>query len=464
VVQQTNNTTAFLRYINNLMTVILLIMVAGYFTWSENVGITRIIKVLSRVGMTGAVYWLYLKIVHYGAPASFKWKNGAAPFLYFLYLLLGLVSFLWSTNPGYSALQWVMDMESFVFAFYFIRSLFLLDTYFTGHTIRFYNLLGNVAFYLILVFIAGMILQPDVFFRKVEGGEDSRLGGYIMNPNELGMFCGLGISCLILHLKVKKNRWWTIIKILALVIALVATKSRSSLVGLLLIIFFHIRSTGNKKLITAVYLGVGALFPVMIENLIMRKGGIDDILSMTGRMPFWEALITEALPNEPILGFGFMRIYYTETFQGLHTYAGHMTHNTFIQVLMNLGFAGFFIVLLQLLFTIRGFLKEDKQRRLMLLGILIPVIINSFTEFGIFGETNYGILFFQLLVFQISTQINPLLTPVQKLVLKRKRPDLHCLFPPNGTSVCTVETNNRAGSINILSTSLLQSKQKTVQE
>jgi hypothetical protein len=339
------------------------------------------------------------------------------------YLLLGLISFLWSTNIGYSALQWIMDIEGFVFAFFFVRSLSLLETYFPDNPIRFYNLMGNVAFIIMFIFIVGSIINPDTFYRVVEGGDDKRLGGYIMNPNELGMFCGLGISCLIFDLYNKPSKWWTIFKLAILAYTLIVTKSRSSLVGLLLIIFFHIRNTNNKKLEIAVYIGVIALLPLAVQNLVMRKGGIDDILSMTGRMPFWQALITEALPKEPLLGYGFMRIYYEETFQGLHTYRAHMTHNTFIQVLMNLGFIGFTLVCLQMFFTVKGFLKENKEKKLMLMGILIPIVINSFTEFGIFGETNYGILFYQLLIFLISTQVNLNLNPLQKLYLKRKRPD-----------------------------------------
>lgn len=283
--------------------------------------------------------------------------------------------------------------------------------------------MGNTAFVILLIFVIGSIVNPDDYYREVEGGEDQRLGGYIMNPNELGMFCGLGVSCLIFDLYRRKQMVWTIIKILILGYALVITKSRSSLVGLLLIIFFHIRQSNNKKLELAVYLGVGAVLPIAVEKLIMRKGGIDEILSMTGRMPFWKALVTEGLPREPLFGFGFQRIDYKDHFESVHTYAGHMTHNTFMQVLMNLGFVGFTIAILQLGFTIRGFMHEQKEMKLMLMGILIPVIINSLTEFGIFGETNYGILFYQLLIFFISIKIHPLFTREQKLYIKHKRPD-----------------------------------------
>jgi O-antigen ligase len=245
-----------------------------------------------------------------------------------------------------------------------------------------------------------------------------------MNPNELGMLCGLGISCLIFDLYRKPNKFFTILKIACITYALILTKSRSSLIGLLLIVFFHINRSSNLKLKALVYIGIISVLPIAVEKLIMRKGGIDDLLSMTGRMPFWKALITEGLPREPLLGFGFMRIDYNEAFSSVHSYTAHMTHNTFIQVLMNLGFVGLGIVIFQLFFTIHGFTKENTEKKLMLFGILIPVLINSLTEFGIFGESNYGILFYQMIIFSVSFKKNTYLTSIQKLHLKKKRPEL----------------------------------------
>jgi len=399
-------------------------MVGGYFTWSENIIITRLIKVVGRLGVTFFIIYLHSIIVTKGAVPAFRLKNPWSPLLYFSYLLLGFISILWSTDPGYSLLQWFMDVESLVFTFYYVRCLMLMNTYFPGNKISFYTIMGNIVFVLSFIFVVGMITAPDTFFRLVEGGEDKRLGGYIMNPNELGMLSGLGISCLIFDLYDKKNRLWTVLKILIIGGVLIMTKSRSSLVGLLLIVFFHVRRLDNKLLIYGIYLAVAAALPLAIQKVIMRKGGIDDVLSMTGRMPFWKALINEGLPREPLLGFGFMRIDYKDTFESIHTYAGHMTHNTFMQVLMNLGFIGLGLALTQLFFTIRGFVNESIDKKLMLLGIFIPVLINSFTEFGIFGETNYGILFYQLLIFFISIEAPQRLTPAEKIHLNNKRPDL----------------------------------------
>ncbi len=370
---------------------------------------------------------IYRRIIHYGAANSLSYKNVFSPLLYIAYLLLGLISFTWSTNPGFSALQWFMTFQSLVFAFFFTKSLILLDIYFPDHGIRLYHLLGNTVFILISIFVAGMFIDPDTFFRLTNGGEESRLGGYIMNPNELGMLAGVGVACLIFDIYRNKNKWWTIVKLLVIFYALYMTGSRSSLIGALLIIFFHINQSKNKQLKLSIIIGMLIITPIAINKIILKDGDssrLEEVMSMTGRLPFWKALINEGLPREPLLGFGFMRIDYKEYFQSTHTYPGKMTHNTFMQVLMNLGFIGLTIVLFQLFFTIKGFVDEDKEKKLMLLGILIPVMINSFTEFGIFGESNYGILFYQLLIFSISFKQHSFLTTAERFRLLKKRPDI----------------------------------------
>lgn len=423
---ENNQHIQFLKVTNTLLFISLLLMVACFFTWSENIVITRIIKVVGRMGVMMSAILIYRRVLKYGAVNSISFTNIFSPLLYLSYLLLGLISFGWSTNVGFSALQWFMTIQSLVFAFYFMKAIFLLDTYFPNHTIRLYHLLGNSVFLLIFVFVVGMFISPDVFFRLTNGGEEARLGGYIMNPNELGMLAGVGVACLIFDIYRNYNKVWTIVKLLIIFYALYMTGSRSSLIGALLIIFFHINQSQNKRLKIAIIALMLIVTPVAINKIILKggdSGRLEEVMSMTGRLPFWTALINEGLPREPLLGFGFMRIDYKEYFQSTHTYPGKMTHNTFMQVLMNLGFIGLTIVLFQVFFTLKGFLSAEKEKKLMLLGILIPIIINSFTEFGIFGESNYGILFYQLLIFSISFKRRLFLTSSEKLFLNRKRPD-----------------------------------------
>ncbi len=415
----------FYRLIYFLLFAVFFIKLGGFFTWSENINVTRVIKVFSRVFMTIAVYFVYKRIIKQGAVGSFKWTNELSILLYVGYLLLGLVSFLWSTDIGYSALQWFMDFESLIFAYYFISCFVLLDHYFPEADVRLSNILGNGIMIIMSIFIVGMFAAPDQFYRLTHGGEEARLGGYIMNPNELGMLGGVGISCFIFDLYRKGNKFWPILKICALLYVVIMTGSRSSTIGCLLIAFFHIRQGSNKKLKLTMYAGAILAVPLAVTKMMIKEGGLDEVLSMTGRLPFWKALITEGLPREILLGFGFMRIDYKDKFESVHTYAGHMTHNTFMQVLMNLGFIGITLVLIQVAMTFRGFFKtQEKEKRLMLIGIIIPVLINSFTEFGIFGETNYGILFYQILIFYICISINTRLNPKQRNHLIRTRKDM----------------------------------------
>ena len=251
-----------------------------------------------------------------------------------------------------------------------------------------------------------------------------------MNPNELGMLACIGIAGLIFDIYRRHRRWLTILKLVILFYALYATGSRSSLIGALLIIGFHLKQSSNLKIKIAFIILMILITPFAYREIIMKgdSNRIEEVMSMTGRIPFWKALVNEGLPREPLLGFGFMRIAYKDYFQGTHTYPGKMTHNTFLQVLMNLGFIGFTIIIFQILFTFRAIRHENTEKKLMLWSFLIPLVINSFTEFGIFGESNFGILFYQLIIMYISFKINPFITPAQRLYLNRRRQDLPAIL------------------------------------
>jgi exopolysaccharide production protein ExoQ len=417
----------FLKKINWQLYLLILLMTACFFTWSENVVITRAIKLVGRLGVLVASYTVYKSILDYGAVDNLKFKNTLSPLLYIGYLFLGFLSLLWSTDVGYSALQLFMTTQTLFFCYFFVKSIYILDDYFPGHKVRLYNLLGNTSFALILVFVIGMWVDPDTFYRLTNGGEEARLGGFLMNPNELGMLCGLGVAGLIFDFYRRHNMVWTVIKLLILFYGLFETGSRSSLIGAFLIIGFHLNQFNNLKMKVAIITIIMSVAPIAINKIILKDGDperLEEIMTMTGRLPFWTALINEGLPREPLLGFGFMRIDYTESFQSANTYAGKMTHNTFMQVLLNLGFVGLTVVIFQMIFTFRGIKKESSEVRLMLYCMLIPLFINSLTEFGIFGESNYGILFYQLIFSYIAFQKNPILTKSQKIILRKRRPDL----------------------------------------
>src|SRR5690242_4559531 len=126
----------FLKRTEWQLFILLLLMVAGFFTWSETVVITRIIKVVGRMGVMVCSFLVYRSIINFGAIDNLKWRNIFSSWLYFAYLALGFASFAWSTNAGFSALQWMMTIQSLFFTFFFVKSLVLLEVYFPGHKIK----------------------------------------------------------------------------------------------------------------------------------------------------------------------------------------------------------------------------------------------------------------------------------------------------------------------------------------
>ena len=124
-----------------------------------------------------------------------------------------------------------------------------------------YNLVGNSTFVLILIFIIGMWVNPDVFFRLTHGGEEARLGGYMMNPNELGMLAGVGVAGLMFDLRRGHAKVWTVIKLIVLFYGLYATGSRSSLIGALLIIGFHVLQSERKQVAIALIILMALVSP-----------------------------------------------------------------------------------------------------------------------------------------------------------------------------------------------------------
>lgn len=418
--------TFVIRNIQVLLIVILFIKIGGYFSINEQRSITQVFKIISRIGMTAGIIWVFNSLRSYGCIPAFTYQNRLAIFFYSLYLLLGFASFMWSSKPTYSALQWFMTVESLLFVLIFMHVITLVNYYLPEKTIDLIKLFSNATFPFMVIFAIGSFTFPDLFYREMRGGAEIRLGGWIMNPNELGMLASIAAAFAYLSISQMKHKVFGIVKMTTAIVVLVLTSSRSSALGFILIMGIMTLYSDNKKLKVALTAGALIAIPALLRYVVFKEdGGVDEVLSMTGRIPFWTALLQEGIVKEPWFGFGFMRINYTDDFQGLGTYPARMTHNTFMQVLMNLGFVGYFIAMLSLVLVVRNFITEyQRQHKVFFIALFIPIFINSITEFGIFGDANYGILFFQFLLTLFLIKIRKQLTTKERIqlkVLKRNR-------------------------------------------
>jgi hypothetical protein len=382
-----------------LLTIILFVMIAGYFSVVEERSVNQLFKVLSRLGMAAAILFVLFVLRKSGHVGALQFDHVLAPAFYVLYLILGFASLMWSSKWDYSALQWLMTTESFVFVLLFLKTVVIYNIHYPEKTINMIRVFAWAIFPIMLIFVIGSLIDEDTFYRGMRGGEEQRLGGYIMNPNELGMLASIGAGMSYMYLQKTNRKFWGILMMLAAILVLVLTYSRSSAIGFLLIMVILVCASDNKKVKIIMFSGIAIGLPWLVRYVVFKdNGGVEEVLSMTGRLPFWTALLNEGIVKEPFFGFGFMRINYTDYFQGLNTYPAKMSHNTFMQILMNLGFVGLFIGLWNVILTVRNFLVHKKHAYAhFFMVVFIPVLVNSFTEFGIFGDANYGILFWQFL-------------------------------------------------------------------
>ena len=394
------------KRLQRFLILLLALRIVSYFVLTDSIVIVQVTKASLRVVIT-----LLLSVILFFQSRKSNSKKSkflqVTPWvLYGLYLLLGLASLFWTSSFQASALQWIMDFEGFIFAWMFMSVLYSYKQSDPNNFFELHKIIAPAVLMVSLGFILGIFLDPDKFYRLTHGGSVSRLGGFIINPNELGMLFVIGISCYLpILFHHGKLRISVLLSMLLLTYQLILTGSRSSLIGLLLVLIVYAILYGNKVSKLAIIIGAIALVPIAGISFFVKQGQVTELFTLTGRIPFWQDLLTYNFPKEPWLGFGYMRIDYVDKFDSLNAYAGAMTHNTFLQVLLGLGMGGLLLVLIQLsVFLVFASKVADKALKQSIGLILIPLIVNSFTEFGIFGETNYGIIFYLFLVFTVAVE------------------------------------------------------------
>lgn len=394
------------RFALHFLAGLLILRIASYFMWSDDLFIAQSVKAISRIGLSVIAATALLLLLRHRNAFGIRLSQPVPVWLYALYIGLGAASMLWTSSPDISMQQWLMDVEGLVFAFVYIA---LLQQYRARNpninmklpVIFFTSVLAIGIF-----FEAGLWLLPELFYRYTHGGAVARLGGFIINPNELGMLLVIGIaSGLLLLVKEGRYRIRVLLALLFLTRQLMLTGSRSSLVALVLVMLVYGFSRGSVRLRMAISGSVLLLVIIAGLTFFVKQGDWNEVFTLTGRIPFWQDLLTFNFTREPWLGYGYMRIDYADKFESLHAYAGAMTHNTFLQVLLGLGLAGLLLVLVQMgafLWSVQR--CRDAAFRTSTWLLFIPLLVNSMTEFGIFGETNYGILFYLLLVIAAASE------------------------------------------------------------
>jgi exopolysaccharide production protein ExoQ len=381
------------------LTLVLLTRLAGYVTVSVG-DEAQSFKIGVRLASIAMVYGMVL--MHAAArkrPTRVRLRRGSFFWLYVALLGLAAASLLYSSNVELSWLQLLMYAESLWFAYSFVWLVARTQATSELPTALFAALVLFVA-----ACIAGSSVNEALFIKVTHGATFSRLGGLAVNANVLGMLTAIGVALglyLVMGPQASRRLFvWGGLAVLAA--GLVLTASRSAAVAVAAVaLLFAIES--KRPVLTSGVLLVLTIGAVEFgRQILFRTGDREEVMSMTGRLPFWGDLLTMAFPERPIAGFGFQCIWHESTFRSVHSYDANMAHNTFLQVLLGLGLVGLLVAAAQVISTVRTVYRiRNRQARFFMLGILIPLLINSITEFGIFGLANHAVALYQLVVMML---------------------------------------------------------------
>ena len=294
------------------------------------------------------------------------------PLIWFLgYIVLAGMSLVWSDRPAYTLYR---AAEIFIFL--------ILITYAMVSLRDFEKMLK-------FQLLWGFIL---VFFWHILNVRYGLSLNIMHNPLVSGSIIGI----LFLGWIVKGNPW-RICYMLVLVSILLATSSAtylSLILGISIVLFFR---RGKIRFIAFIFIILITAFMIFYGinylDIIFWGKSEAHIKTGTGRIPVWQWILQDVVPQKPILGYSFgqgeaiTRIY-DFSYTGLRII--HL-HNVAISSLVNLGLAGFlmfssfFIGLLKSAMDLRAF-----KWRVYLLSGLMAIMLNAFSFSSITAPLSFG--------------------------------------------------------------------------
>lgn len=341
--------------------------------------------------------WLPLVLVDHrrvlGSPARFAWIMAFAAF--------ACLSVFWSAAPGVSARAAVQLASHVVCALIAARTIGI-------RTLTLGSLLGV---FLVLLF---SLAFGQSHYDPLDGSYS--FVGAFPSKNQLGLFSSLGVYFAYAALVVLRERG--IARILALVCGalsaalLVKSQSATSIVALAAVLalltclglglLFSPR-VRRVSLAGGVVLAVGALLVGLNLGgfeLLLAAFGKDSTL--TGRTYLWSQG-WEAATQAPMLGVGY-QAYWVQGFSEaerlweefyIGSRSGFHFHNTFIEVLVELGAVGLALIVLVMLRSFAGHLRRlvnapRDDTSFVLFGIVAMLLVRAFVEVDVINPYVVG--------------------------------------------------------------------------
>ncbi len=366
--------------------------------------------ILSALLVFGLVILLKRKV---DWPTTFK-KN---IWIFLLFGFMGL-SIAWSDVPAVSFKRWVRSAGDLTMV------LLVLSEKKPIEAIKL--LIMRIAFVLVPLSIIFIKFFPHIGIAYTTDGLATMWIGVTTHKNELGALALIcGIFLLWNTIASWRNRKKEYLGVLLMVMIFwllrgsTTSNSKTSILAFLLsscmLIFLNFLKP-NPKRVGRILLSLGLIFVFLnvitegfadssLYEFIVRSSGRDSTL--TGRTDLWKDLIAIASEN-PVLGRGFGSFWIGDLHHLWGKFIWHPTqgHNGYIDVFLELGLVGLFLLLSEILLAYKSILTNfalDFEYASLRLVFFFMILMHNYTESSFLRGSSF--LWFVFLLFAINPPI-----------------------------------------------------------
>jgi len=337
-----------------------------------------------------ALYGIYVACLVMRCPLSWIKSLFTRPLVWWiLYLILAVLSSLWSAQP---LLTLFRSGQALIFFVLIVHAMRCLNSY--EDWIKFQILFG-----MILILCATYTFGRQIY--PIDGLTLKSLHGWGF-PH-----CLVGILFISLPLR---NQYWRNLLCIILVVLVVSTAAKAYIaftIGIWFFIYFSSFPGRNTFLwvVSSMLLILLLFFPQEAFRLFFPGKEMHMILSGHGRLPVWETMAEEFVVNRPIQGYGFGvgdKLSYIS--EGLSFRISH-THNIVLAALMNLGaVGGVLIVLFCFDLVLTGWRCLDQRWRASNVAGLMAIIFATLFTTSISSDVSSTWLSHAMIFIGIASQ------------------------------------------------------------
>ncbi len=229
-------------------------------------------------------------------------------------------------------------------------------------------------------------------FRPFEAGH--RFAG-VFHPNIMGVNTALlTLSSLYLAMGNSRKRWLLISVAGVGFLFLFLTRSRTSVAAMLVAIAVtwvftapisrrigYLLTLGLAATCVAIAIGLGS-FEISADAVAMGRAD-DDMSSFTGRVPLWQELLEDYVPDRAWTGYGYGAFWTSDRIAEVSKsqgWAATHAHSTYIDLVLNIGIVGAALCLLAMVWATVAGLRREARLAGAGYGFIVMILVFGLTS------------------------------------------------------------------------------------